>query len=528
MKRVLPPLIFVALFASLATAQNVKVKVRAALYDRDLNLKPVPRLTIKLVPTAPGAQPITLQTSLEGIAEIELPSGSYRVQTEKPVELFDKTYHWDFEASLTRPENSLELSNDNAKTASLAGNRNARVDELAYQYKQVKGSVVTVQTEYTAYDGFILDKSGLILTVARPLEQVTWLAVLIDDQHKLPAVVVATDKVHDLAVLRISPTAETPVISPELSTDPGALIEGERVFLVNNPGRDKERKLQTGVISRADATEIVSDVAIHDAGSPLFNSSGSVVGLTQVSNEKYRLQPIANAKGVIDEAKEKLASTSAPAARLLPTAPSELFPEDQLRAPGRGHWEKDVYSFKTDDFYVEFLTPISRYEISAENYQEELKEYGKHPKGKTAPSEPERKYDAVLMIAVMPKTKAPFWENMGRMNNRTIVRYKNGFSKMRLLCGDKEAEPIWPGHVTEGSKQWTYVVLPEESSGGRYIYPFDAISPDCGKVTVQLFSTKAPDRAIEKVLDPSQVQRLWQDFEAFRQLQTKPKQAAQR
>src|SRR6185437_6098741 len=142
-------------------------------------------------------------------------------------------------------------------------------------------------------------------------------------------------------------TAETPVISPELSTDPGALIEGERVFLVNNPGKDKERKLQTGVISRADASEIVSDVAIHDAGSPLFNSSGSVVGLSQVSNDKYRLQPIANAKSVIDEAKEKLASTSAPASRLLPTAPSELFPEDQLRAPGRGHWEKDVYSFKT-------------------------------------------------------------------------------------------------------------------------------------------------------------------------------------
>lgn len=529
MRRLILTAISLYFLAGFSAADNVKVKIRAALYDRDLNVKPVPRLVVKLLPTAAGALEITVQTTLDGLAETEVPAGKYRVVTDKPVEMFDKTYLWEFEASFTKPENTLELSNDNAKMTPLAGDRGARVDELAYQYKRVKNAVVTVQTEFGSHDGFILDNNGLILTTAHPLEQVTWLAVMIDDQHKLPAVVVNTDKVNDLAVLRIHAQTAGAIAPAELSTDPGALIEGERVFMVENPGKDKDRKLHTGVISRADATEIVSDVPIHDIGGPLFNSSGNVVGITQAKDRKYHIQPIAMAKTVISEAKEKLASSAAPQARLLPTPPSEQFPEDQLRAPGRGHWERDVYSLKTDDFFVYFWTPISRYENSAENYQEQLKEYSKHPKSRTAPSEPAHKYDATLLIAIVPKTKVPFWENMGRSSySKTVVRYKSGFAKMRLLCGEKEVEPIWPGQVTEESEEGSYARLVDQSSGGRYVYPYDAISPQCGKVTLQLFSTKDPSRPVEKLLDASTVQRLYQDFEAFRQMQSTKTEAVER
>lgn len=529
MKRVLFTLVSVVFVCSLAVADNVKLKVRAALYDRDLNVKPVPRLVIKLTPVAPGAAEITLQTTLDGVAETEVPAGSYHVVTDKSVEMFDKTYRWDFEASFTKAENTLELSNDNAKMTSLAGDRGARVDELAYQYKRVKNAVVTVQTEFGSHDGFLLDNTGLVLTAAHPLDQVTWLAVQIDDQHKLPAVVVNTDKENDIAVLRISAETAGAITTADLSTDPGALIEGERVFVVENPGKDKDRKLHTGVISRADASEIVSDVQIHDIGGPLFNSSGSVVGITKAKDRKYVVQPIATAKPAIIEAKEKLTAAAVPAGRLLPTAPSEQFPEDQLRAPGRGHWEKDIYSLKTDDFFLYFWTPISRYENSVENYQEQLKEYGKHPKSRTAPAEPEHKYDAVLLIAIVPKTKVPFWENMARSRyDKTVVRYKSGFAKMKLLCGDKEVEPIWPGQVTEESEEGHYARLVDESSGGRYVYPHNAITPQCGKVTLQVFSTKDVNRPVERVLDPATVQRLYQDFEAFRQMQAKKTETAQR
>jgi hypothetical protein len=271
--------------------------------------------------------------------------------------------------------------------------------------------------------------------------------------------------------------------------------------------------------------EIVTDAKISYVGSPLFNSSGSAVGLTQFASDKFRILPIAAATELLSEARVKFASGTLPSPRLLPITPTQLFPEDALHAPGRGHWEKDMYSFKAGDFYVEFITPIAVYETDNERYEQQLKNYGKHSKGTSAPVEPEHKYEVELVIAAVPKTKMPFWENMANASLTngtapTVVKYKTGFSKMRLLCGEKEADPIWPGRVAEGAKRNWSVVLNDESSGGRYIYPHDAISPQCGKVTLQIFSTKDPDHPVEKMLDEKQVARIWQDFEAFRQAQS--------
>ena len=524
MKSIVLGILLAATLTATSAAQNVKLKVRAALYDRDLNQKPVPHLTVKLAPSTAGAQAITLQTNFEGTVETELPAGGYHLSTESPVELFDKSYKWEFDASLTKPENLLELSNDNAKATPLSGSRDARVDELAYQYKRVKSSVVRVQTERNTIEGFIVDPAGLVLTAQHPLEQASWIAVQIDDQRKLQAVVLAADKQRDIAVLRINPVNAGEIAAAQISPDPGALIEGERAFTVETSALDKNRKLHTGVISRADANEIVSDTKVSRPGGPLFSSSGNAVGLAQWVGDKFRIVPVMSANETLAEARQKLASVAPPAPpspRLLPTVPVDSFPADKLRAPGRGHWEKDVYSFKAGDFYVELVTPIAQFESDTENYEQEMKGYNKHPKGKSAPAEPEHNYDVVLRIAAIPQTKMPFWENM--LNNAgssrrapTILRYKNGFSKMRLLCGDKEVDPIWPGLVTEEGRQGWYSVVADESSGGRYLYSHDAVSPQCGKVTLQLFSTKEPDRPIERVLDAKQVTRIWEDFEAYR------------
>lgn len=521
MPRALGNVLLVGLLCGLCAAQNVKVKVRAALYDRDLNLKPVPHLVVKLTP-ATGAQIVTLQTNLDGVGEGELQAGNYHVRTDSPVELFDKSYTWEFDTNFSRPETLLELSNDNAKTTSTTAGRDARVDELVYQYKRVKNNVVRVQTEVLTMDGLLVDSAGLVLTAQHPLEQATWLAVQVDDKRKLPAIVVAADKQRDFAVLRINPGTAGALVPAELSTDPGALIEGERVFTVETAAFDKKRQLHTGLISRADAKEIICDAKIQRPGGPLFNSSGNVVGISQYSGERFRVAPVAGANEVLAEARRKLASESAPPSRLLPTVPTESFPADSLRAPGRGHWEKEVYAFKAGDFDVELVTPIAQYEANTENYESEMKDYKKHPNGKSAPVEPTHDYDVVLRVAVVPKTKMPFWENMANsaVSNRrapAIWRYKNGFVKLRLLCGDREVDPIWPGRVTEGRAHGWNAVLVDESSGGRYVYPHDAISPQCGQVKLQIFSTKEPNLPVEKVLDAKQVTRIWDDFEAYRQ-----------
>lgn len=59
---------------------------------------------------------------------------------------------------------------------------------------------------------------------------------------------------------------------------------------------------------------------------------------------------------------------------------------------------------------------------------------------------------------------------------------------------------------------------------GRYVYPYDAISPQCGTVTVQIFSAKNPEHPLETALGAEIVARIWQDFEPYRKIQ--PQQTA--
>ena len=481
-------------------------------------LGPVPRLVVKFAPTTAGTQPSTVQTSLDGLAEIELPPGKYKVLTEKPVELFDKSYRWEFDAEFLKPENPLELSNDNAQIGSLAGGRDARVDELAYQYKRVKNTAVTVWTEHGEYDGLVVDPAGLVLTAQRPVDGATYLVVQVDDRKRLAAVIAASDTEHDVAVLRINPAA-TELVAAQLSTDPGALLEGERVFTVQTADQEKNKKLITGIISKADAEEIVTDIQCG-YGCTLFNSSGNVVGIGRISGGHAHIRPIGIASNAFAQARQSLSSNAPPSAELLPVFPADYFPSDSLRAPGRGRWEKDVYSFKIGDFYVEMYTPIARYESAAEEYEQALKEYGKHPQGRTRPAEPENKFEPTLGFAVVPKTKVPFWENMAKTSNAPVIlRYKTGFKNMRLFCGEKEVIPIWPGHVVAGRGSNRNVVLVDESSMGSYIYTYDAVSPQCGKVKVEIYSAKEGEPPLERVLDESTVNRIWQDFEPYRKLQ---------
>ncbi len=73
--------------AMAAQAPPVKLKLRAALVDKDLNVKPVPRLALRLRNLDnPLATPIELRTELDGTLEAAMPAGRYELATLEPVE----------------------------------------------------------------------------------------------------------------------------------------------------------------------------------------------------------------------------------------------------------------------------------------------------------------------------------------------------------------------------------------------------------------------------------------------------------
>jgi hypothetical protein len=50
---------------------------------------------------------------------------------------------------------------------------------------------------------------------------------------------------------------------------------------------------------------------------------------------------------------------------------------------------------------------------------------------------------------------------------------------------------------------------------GIYLYPPDAINPQCGQAKLVIYSTKGEEPII-KVFDEKTVQAVWADFDAFR------------
>jgi hypothetical protein len=124
---------------------------------------------------------------------------------------------------------------------------------------------------------------------------------------------------------------------------------------------------------------------------------------------------------------------------------------------------------------------------------------------------------AVLVVRVTPKMVEGFWKRLGREAARTqgavlpaFKDFKTRFLRMKASCGATEVTPIHPmvleHHVTESD------IVRE----GLYVFDPGAFGPQCGSVTLSLYSEKAPDKADALIVDPKLIERIWQDFAPWR------------
>ncbi|HEY5947842.1 MAG TPA: S1C family serine protease [Kofleriaceae bacterium] len=134
--------------------------------------------------------------------------------------------------------------------------------------------------------GFILDESGLIATNLHVIEGESKVRVkLYKDSTDYPAtVVVAVDKGHDLALIRIKPTKPLPVLRLGNSD---AMSAGDRIYAIGNPLGVFDYSITDGLISQIrplspDLTILQISAAISQgsSGGPLFNQFGEVIGVT--------------------------------------------------------------------------------------------------------------------------------------------------------------------------------------------------------------------------------------------------------
>ncbi len=546
MKRVasLFALLLACAFVMQAQMAAVKVRVRVILVDRDLNQKPVPFLVVSL---KNGGKAVEVKTGLDGTAETQLPPGKYTVTTPKPVELGGKRFSWSVQVTLTGAEQNVDLTNDNAKSEEIStpaqppGGGSSGGD-LTEQFKRLKNSVVTVRSEEGHGTGFFVDSNGIILTNQHVVGNSEYLAVQFDREHKIPARLIAADAQKDVALLWVN-MAALPNAAPAPIYHGGSgrvsAQEGERVFTIGSP-LTLDKIITTGIISKVEPHTIMSDININpgNSGGPLFNASGQVIGLTTFNTHEQGgpgvsgIVRIEEALTLLEQNRGRAAGTPPPGT-LLPVEPRVPFPVEGLKeALNAGKFDPRPYYLEAGDFRVALSTPPFDYREQEEQRMQAERNHKARNKNHSiseetsddseAPKQWEEEagvHPAVFAIYAMPKAKEGFGSALGRSLNAMSaarLKFKTDFLKMKLYCGPKEVQPINPGRIPVSVSVHDRAVKMDDSTyKGVYLYPPDAVNPDCGEVKLMIYSSKS-DEPVIKILDERSVRHVWDDFGAYR------------
>jgi S1-C subfamily serine protease len=425
-------------------------------------------------------------------------------------------------------------------------------DELIVQFKRWQNSVVTVWSEFGHGTGFIVDRGGLVLTNQHVVGPSEYIAIQFDERRKLPAVLLAADPEKDVAVLWTNLAAVPEAIVAPLgqgNDNQPTVVEGERVFTIGSP-RAWRKIFTSGVVSKVEARAIISDIQIDrgNSGGPLFNSQGVVAGITTfIEGRLSGIVRIEEVAPLLVAAKAKMATTQPPKVVLLPVEPTDTFPLEAIKETlQESEFDWRPYQFEDGDYDVEIITPPLKYydEYAVKMQQARQKESRTRRKkeavtGTYRPLEDLKnweeyvgEYKPVIEIRASPKLRETFSSALGRglqMAGQSLggqggalspaqMRFKADFYRMRLVCGEKEIQPILPGKVASlVNVRNPFVRMTDATYEGLYSYPADAISPDCVQVALELYSEEKPNHPEVKVLSEKTVEHVWSDFAPYRE-----------
>ena len=430
-----------------------------------------------------------------------------------------------------------------------SSNSSGRItDELTTSFKRLEKSVVTVWSEIGHGTGFIFDKAGLVMTNQHVIGPSEYVAVQFNETQKVLARVLASDPEKDVAVVWINIDGFSQAIAAPISTSNSSeptVIEGERVLTIGSP-LNQRKVITTGVVSKVEKRAIISDININhgNSGGPLFNSLGEVVGITTFGDFTRQGGPgisgivrIEETFGVIQNARAEMKGRSAPSAAYLPVEPIEPYPLDAIKnAVLAEKFETDRYFFGVGEFQVSILTPPLIYRLKTEATREATKTKNKRTDKDGAVQgtidvldefqgwrEYVGDYKPVIILRTTPNMGESFWGAFGRsfaryygIHTRANYRFKTDFYRMKLFCGEQEVMPIQPGKVAHVINESNYFIRAKDATyEGLYTYPADAINSSCGKVRLEIYSERNPNKANTKTLSEKTVAKIENDFAPY-------------
>ena len=182
-----------------------------------------------------------------------------------------------------------------------SGGRTLSLNEL---FSSANPAVVAISTETTgrnvfgrrvtlpaAGSGFIVSEDGYLVTNNHVIENAASISVLLHDGTSYPAVLVGTDPLSDLAVLKIDANG----LSYLVWGDSEDLQVGDQVVAIGNPLGEFANSMTVGYISALDReinidgtprNMLQTDAALNEgnSGGPLLNMRGQVVGIVSAKS----------------------------------------------------------------------------------------------------------------------------------------------------------------------------------------------------------------------------------------------------
>ncbi len=534
---------------------NVSLKV--AVVDKGLNLKNVPKFVL-IVRKANDSAFVErkVSTSFDGLTTISLAPGDYTVVSEKEVTLEDRSFSWEsvFKVEAGK-DTSVELSNDNAKISggtsdSISSRRS--LSEAAELFRTLRDGVVTIEGELQTGTGFIFDEKGLVLTNNHVINESNEIRVRFDKQTAVKARILARDVERDLAVLQINlrAFANSKVLkfAATNAAEPTVFV-GEQVFTIGSPA-NQEKILSTGIVSKVEERAIISDInfSAGNAGGPLFNSVGEVVGLTtfKVKDRKEKgdsglagIVRIEETADVVAKARALAATKGVPSGELMPNIPEGIFPVETIKTAVKSpQFSSKEYVSDVKNYQVRYMTPVYKFYMIEKDRIESIKirEKRNKDKGKLDAADMFRdlsvwsEYAGELMpvvdILALPETRATGKSMaLSAITTMTVgistpldLSYRADFSQMALICDGRVITPLRRNKTEiERDLQSYYKTKKRFTYAGVYTYPYDIFAPGrCTKMEVRVFSEEDIETPIVSIVTDAIKNRIWKDFGDFR------------
>jgi S1-C subfamily serine protease len=529
---------------SIAQEATTNFAVSILVVD-DLTPKPVPLTDFRISGPTAGATPRIVRTDEKGSIALSLPPGQYVLESMQPLRFRDRLLRWkhSFVVDAGKP---IQLKLTDADAEQVQSTPARQVSDEAKIYQALRRGVVTVECDFGHGTGFIVDRSGLVVTNEHVTEKTRWVSLRFEKGVRVQARVLEQDRDSDVSILQFNPQAVKEWVTVPLA-DPkrGPLaIEGERVLAIGSP-LHQEKVLTTGIVSKVEDGVLISDTNINpgNSGGPLINLAGEAIGITTFGDITNRGPGIGGTVSiqkvipVLERAKQKLADQPPVPEQVLPDVSSIPIPSEALAEAATKKLER--YELKEPKNFLTIVnTPFIQASISAAYERELQKTKNKRSRNRGGKGVKEQEtitpgrfwerytlnaYDAVVPITVVPVLKetsgsriGSIFGALGGVRTTATMEYRDDFYDMRLFRGDTPVEPVRRNRQSvEVLYQDYFVQAKDQAYGGIYFYDPSVFEPS-QPLTLKVLRESNTEKWTEVKIDKKLQQKIWDAFASWR------------